>query len=454
MSSLTGKKAHFNVFLRGSGHHSAAWKHPDSDPQEDLSLEYYVQIARIAERGLFDSLFTADNYSGLGRRLEPFTLLSALAALTERVGLIATVSTTYNDPYHVARKFASLDHISKGRAAWNIVTGHSQADAENFGRDEHPEVGKRYEIGNEFVEITKQLWDSWEEDALIYDKVKGVPIDTNKIHEIKFRGQYHAVKGPLNIPRPPQGYPVLVQAGSSEGGRELAAKTAEVIFTAQQTLGAAQEFYIDVKSRLRKYGRSPHELLIMPGLSPIVADTEAEAREIEEEFNGLLNTKAALKRLSSYFEVDLSEYSLDAPVPVDKAKPFGSIKSGITSRQEVVVDAARRDQMTIRQFIARSAAGHGHVSFTGSVLQTADFIEKWIKENGADGFNILPHIYFGGLETFVNKVIPELQNRGLFRTEYEGKTLRENLGLSRPENKNKAIWAIKQQNENLETYAD
>ncbi|ALS23371.1 MULTISPECIES: LLM class flavin-dependent oxidoreductase [Paenibacillus] len=440
--SSLDKKAHFNVFLRGSGHHAAAWKHPASRPKEDLDLEYYANIARIAERGLFDSLFMADNYSGLGRRLEPFTLLSALAALTKHVGLIATVSTTYNEPYHVARKFASLDHISKGRAGWNIVTGHSQADAGNFSKPEHPEVSRRYEIGDEFVEVTKQLWDSWEEDALVYDRENEVAVDTSKVHEINFKGTYYAVTGPLNIPRPPQGYPVLVQAGSSESGKELAAKTAEVIFTAQQTLGAAQEFYTDVKSRLKKYGRTPDQLLIMPGLSPIVADTEAEAKDIEDEFNALLNTKQMLHKLSNYFTVDLSDYSLDSLVPVDKAKPYGSITTGITSRQEVVVDAARRDRMTIRQFIARSAAGHGHVSFTGSVLQTADFIETWIRENGADGFNILPHIYYSGLETFVDKVIPELQNRGLFRTAYEGKTLRENLGLARPENKNKAICAL------------
>jgi FMN-dependent oxidoreductase (nitrilotriacetate monooxygenase family) len=445
------KQAHFNVFMRGSGHHAAAWKHPDANPKADLDLEYYHEIAKIAERGLLDALFMADNYSGLGRRLEPFTLLSALAALTKNIGLIATVGTTYNDPYHVARKFASLDHISKGRAGWNIVTGHSQADADNFSRSEHPEVSKRYEIGDEFVEVTKQLWDSWEEDALIYDRESGVAIDRDKIYEIAFRGKYHKVRGPLNIPRPPQGYPVLVQAGSSEPGKELAAKTAEVIFTAQQTLGAAQAFYADVKGRLAKYGRTPDQLLIMPGLCPIVADTEAEARDIEEEFNALLNPEQTLKRLSNYFTVDLTEYDLDDPVPVEKSKPYGSITTGITSRHEAVVDAAIRDKMTIRQFLARSAAAHGHVSFTGSVLQTADFIEKWICENGADGFNILPHVYFKGLETFVDKVIPELQNRGLFRTAYEGRTLRENLGLARPENQHRAVWAAARETHKLKS---
>lgn len=448
MSKLR-KQAHFNVFLRGSGHHSGAWKHKDSSPAEDLNLDYYANIAQIAEKGRFDALFMADNYSGTGRRLEPFTLLSALAALTKHVGLIATVSTTYNDPYHVARKFASLDYISNGRAAWNIVTGHSKSDADNFNRTEHPDIAMRYEMGEEFVDVCKQLWDSWEEDALIYDRSSGTMLDASKVYEINYQGKYFKVKGPLNIPRPPQGYPVLVQAGSSEGGKELAAKSAEVIFTAQQTLGAAREFYADVKGRLSKYGRTPDQLLIMPGLCPIVADTEAEARDIEDEFNRLNDPSQILKRLSDYFTVDLTSYPLDSLVPVDKAKPYGSIKSGITSRQEVVIDAARRDRMTIRQFIARSSAGHGHVSFTGSVIQTADFIENWMVHHGADGFNILPHLYYKGFKFFVDKVIPELQNRGLFRAEYEGRTLRENLGLARPANHHKNLWALQTQAKSL-----
>jgi len=429
------RKLHFNVFIRSSGHHSAAWKHPLAVPEQDLSLDYYADLAAIAERGKLDSLFMADNYSGTWRRLEPFTLLSALAALTKRIGLIATVSTTYNEPYHVARKFASLDHISGGRAAWNIVTGHSKADADNFGRPGHPDLEKRYEIGDEFVEVVKQLWDSWEEDALVYDREANIALITDKVHEIGFSGNYFRVKGPLNIPRPPQGHPVLVQAGSSEGGRELAAKTADVIFTAQQTLAAAREFYADVKSRLAKYGRTPDELLIMPGLALIIGDTEAEARELEAELNSLVDVEASLKRLSSYFTVDLTDYPLDAPVPLDKANPDAWKTSGITSRPGVVLDGARRENMTIRQFLYRSAGGHGHVTFTGSALQVADFIETWFREYGCDGFNILPAIFPSGLEAFVDKVIPELQNRGLFRTEYEGKTLRENLGLARPENR-------------------
>ncbi|MEF3304549.1 LLM class flavin-dependent oxidoreductase [Paenibacillus sp. GYB003] len=438
----SNKLLHLNVFIRGAGHHAGAWKHPQTNPKLDLTLDYYAELARIAERGLFDCLFMADNYSGLGRRLEPFTLLSALAALTKHIGLIATVGTTYNDPYHVARKFASLDYISGGRAAWNIVTGHSQADADNFGKPGHPEVAKRYEIGDEFVRVTKQLWDSWEEDALVYDRAADTTIDSNKVHEINFKGSYYSVKGPLNIPRPPQGYPVLVQAGSSEGGKELAAKTGEVVFTAQQTLGAAKQFYADVKSRLAKYGRTPDQLLVMPGLGPIVADTEAEAKDLEAELDSLVDAKKSLKYLSRYFDVDLADYPLDAPVPVDKAKPYGSIDVGITSRHEVVIDAARRENMTIRQFLSRSYGGHGHATFTGSVVQVADFIETWLREGGADGFNLLPAVFPGGLQTFVDKVVPELQNRGIFRTEYEGRTLRENLGLARPDNVHKRVWAL------------
>ncbi|TMV52700.1 LLM class flavin-dependent oxidoreductase [Paenibacillus mesophilus] len=424
---------HLNVFLRATGHHAGSWRHPDARPERELDIDYLIGLTRIAERGLLDSVFLADGYSGRMSKLEPFTQLAALAAATERIGLIATVGTVYNEPFHVARQFASLDHISGGRAGWNIVTGAGSA-AHNFSMEEHPQLAERYESGEEFVEVVKQLWDSWEDDALLYDKKAGRLIDPGKVHEIHFKGSKYSVKGPLNIPRPPQGYPVLVQAGSSEAGKELAAKTAEVVFTAQQTLGAGREFYTDVKGRLGKYGRTRDDLVILPGLAPIIADTEAEARDIEEELFGLLNKEAALKHLSHYFTVDLAEYPLDGPVPVDKAKPYGSITTGISSRHEVVVDAAVRDAMTIRQFVSRSAGGHGHVTFTGSVVQAADFIENWFRSDAADGFNLLPQLFPNGLETFADKLIPELQNRGLFRSEYEGSTLREHLGLARPAN--------------------
>jgi len=430
--SENNRKVHLNVFLRATGHHAGAWRHPDSRPELELDIEYLGRLAQLAERGKLDSVFLADGYAGGGSKLEPFTLLSALASVTKHIGLIATVGTVYNEPFHVARQFASLDHISGGRAGWNIVTGAGSA-AHNFGRDEHPEHAERYETGEEFVEVVKQLWDSWEDDALIYDKAGGRLTDPGKVHEINFEGHTYAVKGPLNIPRPPQGYPVLVQAGSSELGKELAAKTAEVIFTAQQTFDAGREFYADVKSRLARYGRTADELVILPGLAPIVADTEAEARDLEAELHSYVDTERALRHLSERFTVDLADYDLDDPVPLDKAKPPEEF-NGIRSRQEVVLDAARREGFTIRQLLYRSNGGHGHITFTGSVLQTADLIEKWFRNHAADGFNVLPQLVPTGLETFVDKVIPELQNRGLFRTEYEGATLRESLGLKRPAN--------------------
>lgn len=430
--SETKRQVHLNVFLRATGHHAGAWRHPDARPELEHDIDYLAELARMAERGKLDSVFLADGYGGGGTKLEPFTQLSALATVTKHIGLIATVGTVYNEPFHVARQFASLDHISGGRAGWNIVTGAGAA-AHNFSRDEHPEHDSRYDAGEEFVEVVKQLWDSWEDDALLFDKENGRLIDPAKVHEINFQGRTYSVKGPLNIPRPPQGYPVLVQAGSSERGKELAAKTAEVIFTAQQTFAAGRQFYSDVKSRLAKYGRTEDELIILPGLAPIVADTEAEARDIEEELHSYVDTRQALDDLSERFTVNLNDYDLDDPVPLDKAKPAEAF-NGIRSRQEVIIDAARRENFTIRQLLYRANGGHGHITFTGSVLQTADLIEKWFEHRAADGFNLLPQLVPTGLETFVDKVIPELQNRGLFRTEYEGTTLRESLGLKRRAN--------------------
>lgn len=436
MMSTTKRQVHLNVFLRGAGHHAAAWRHPDTHPELGFDFRYYLKLAQIAERGLLDSLFMADGYVGTGRRLEPFTLLSALASVTEHIGLIGTVGTTYNEPYHVARKFASLDHISGGRAGWNIVTGHTDATAYNFGREEHLEHSKRYEAAEEFVEITKQLWDSWEEEALVFDKQSGVQFDETRLHEINFKGKVYKVKGPLNIPRPPQGYPVLVQAGSSESGKELAAKTAEAIFTAQPTFGEGKAFYTDVKARLAKYGRTPEQLVILPGLSPIIGDTAAEAQDLEDELNAFNNVEDAVDKLSERFGVNLTGYSIDGPFPVsafDSAKGIDSV-NGSKSRHQLILDLIRKENLTIRQLVNRLASGRGHLTFTGTPIQLADVIEHWITHGASDGFNLMPPLYPNGLEAFVDKVIPELQNRGLFRTSYEGKTLRENLGLVRPAN--------------------
>lgn len=432
MSSFD-RKLHINLFLRNTGHHEAAWRHPDAQPERTLDVRFYQQLAQTAERGLLDSLFISDNYSGTWRRVEPFTLLSALAMATRNIGLIATVNTTYNEPFHVARQFASLDHISGGRAGWNIVTGAGGNDAYNFGRDRHPEHAERYETAEEFVEVVKQLWDSWEDDALIYDKEAGKQIDDGKVHEIHFKGKFHAVRGPLNIPRPPQGYPVLVQAGSSESGKELAARTAEVIFTAQQSIEEAQAFYADVKARLPKYGRTPEQLQILPGLSPILADTEAEAREIEEQLFELTDSKAAINRLSERLGIDFSGYSLDSPVPVDGAKGIETV-NGMKGRHQLLLDLIERERPTFKQLITHLAGARGHLTFTGTPMQLADVVERWFRGHAADGFNLMPPIFPSGLDIFVDKVIPELQNRGLYRTSYEAPTLRGNLGLARPAN--------------------
>lgn len=426
------RKINLNAFLATSGHHEASWRHEDTYPEGGLDINHYIKLAQIAERGKLDSVFLADGYWAYSTSLEPFTLLSALASVTKNIGLIATVETTYNEPFHVARKFASLDHISKGRAGWNIVTGAGPA-AVQFSKEHHPEHRERYSLAEEFVEIVKQLWDSWEEDAVLNDKENGVLIDPEKVHCINFNSERYSVKGPLNISRPPQGYPVLVQAGSSEAGKELAARTAEVIFTAQPTIQEAQYFYRDVKSRLTKYGRTADQLKILPGLSPIIADTEAEAREFEEHLFHLIDHKGAIERLSTRLGVDLSDLDWDAPLTLEGVLTTEQIE-GIKSRHQLILDFIKREQPTLKQLVNQLAGARGHLTFTGTPIQLADLIEKWFTTGAADGFNVMPQIYPSGLEQFVDKVVPELQNRGLFRTEYEEQTLRGNLGLSKPVN--------------------
>jgi alkanesulfonate monooxygenase len=357
------------------------------------------------------------------------TLLSALSVVTERIGLAATVSTTYNEPYHLARKFASLDYLSNGRSGWNLVTSATNSEAQNFNLDKHPEHALRYQRAREFVEVVTKLWDSWEDDAFLRDKESGVYFDPDKLHVANHKGEHFSVQGPLNVARPPQGYPVIIQAGSSEDGKNLAAETAEVIFTAQQTLEDAQAFYADVKGRLAKYGRSPDSLKIMPGIFPVIGRTEQEAKEKFEQLQELIHPSIGLGLLSGLVGgIDLSGYPLDGPLPnlpdTELAK----------SRLKLVTDLAQRDQLTIRQLYLAIAGARGHRQISGTPEQIADQLEEWFVNEGADGFNIMPPYLPGGLDDFVDLVIPELQHRGLFRTEYEGKTLRENLGLPRPVN--------------------
>ncbi|MEH2358171.1 LLM class flavin-dependent oxidoreductase [Nostoc sp.] len=450
----TTRKFRLGAFIQATGHHIAAWRHPDSQADAGLNFEHYKEITQTAERGLFDAVFLADSPSlqdnsepevlkrnGKLAKFEPVTLFSALAPLTKHIGFVATASTTYEEPYTLARKFASLDYLSNGRAAWNVVTTGNENAAGNFGSDQHLEHGQRYERAEEFVEVVKGLWDSWEDDAFIRDKESGVYFDPDKLHTLNYKGKHFSVKGPLNVGRPPQGYPVIVQAGASEVGRELAAQTAEVIFTANQTLEDGQEFYADVKSRLAKYGRHLDDLKIMPGVFPVIGRTEEEAQEKYEFLQSLIHSSVAWGLLKTRYKgIDLSGYSLD-----DLAPPLPSDTNGGKSRLKLLTDLVNRGNLTLRQLYLSVATARGHRTIIGTPESIADQLEEWFNNGAADGFNIMPPILPTGLDEFVNLVVPILQKRGLFRTEYEGSTLRENLGLRRPGNG----LAAKQVNKNL-----
>ncbi|MFH7766001.1 LLM class flavin-dependent oxidoreductase [Acinetobacter sp. BSP-28] len=441
---MSKRQIKLGAFIPTTSQHAAGWRHPESRPQDHLSIDYAIELARTAEKGLFDAYFLADGLSvswgsakegqqGLGDKavgFEPVTLFAAISAVTQHIGFIATASTTYEDPYILARKFASLDHISKGRAAWNVVTTASADTARNFGLEQHPDPKTRYERADEFIEVVQKLWDSWEDDAFIYNKESGQFFDVSKFHEPKHQGKYFKVDGALNVSRPVQGYPVIVQAGQSEDGRELAGKYAEVIFTAQQNLADAQEFYRDVKSRLVKYGRQPDDLKIMPGVSIFVAKTEQEAQEKYQLLNSLIHPKVGLSLLSGLSGgINLEKYDLDAPFP-----KLEDADINFSSRQQMMIDIARKHNFSIRQLYEYIASARGHWTLIGTPEQVVDQLQNWFENEAADGFNILPPTTPTSLNDFVKLIVPELQRRGLFRTEYEGKTLRENLGLKRPEN--------------------
>ncbi|WP_227982095.1 LLM class flavin-dependent oxidoreductase [Nocardia spumae] len=432
--SPSRKTFHINAFLMGVGHHEAAWRHPRTEEQRVLDVRHFQELGRIAERGKLDSVFFADGLA-VGPRIqrntlavfEPVTLLSAIAAATEHIGLIATASTTYNEPFNLARKFASLDHISGGRAGWNIVTSGTVDEAYNFGYDAIPEHARRYERATEFVDVALQLWDSWESSAIVLDPETGVFADPDKVHTVDYAGDRFRVRGPLNSPRGPQGRPLLVQAGSSESGKEFAARYAEAVFTAQRGLEEGQRFYRDLKARLPKYGRSPDELKVLPGLVPYIADTTAEALALEQEFTDLIAPDYALRQLSTQLGIDLTEHPLDAPLP---PLPAESDIEGGKSRFTLVKDLATQEQLTVRQLIGKLGGGRGHRSFAGTPEQIADELQTWFEAGAADGFNIMPPYLPGGLTDFVDRVVPILQERGLFRTEYSADTLRGHYGLA------------------------
>lgn len=441
----TKRKLRLGAFLPGGGQHIAAWRQPDQPSDGATNLGFHIQLAKEAERGLFDAYFLADGLSvsfGGGIEggnakvagFEPVTLFAALSQHTKNLGFIATASTTYEEPYTLARKFASLDLITEGRTGWNVVTTTGDATAQNFNRDTQLPHAARYARAHEHVDVVKGLWDSFEDDAFVRDKDTGRFFDPAKLHEIHHKGTHFQVKGPLNVSRSPQGHPVIVQAGQSEDGRGFAASHAEVIFTAHQHLETAQEFYRDIKARARGLGRNPDHVLIMPGVSPFVGRTLEEAQEKYDRLTALILPEDGVGLLNGLTggTLDLSGYDLDGPLP--PAPPT----EGMKSRQALIRAIADEHGFTIRQLYQWVASARGHLTLVGTPERIADTLQEWLENEGADGFNILPPWLPTGLTDFVDLVIPELQRRGLFRTEYEGRTLRENLGLPFPETR----WAL------------
>jgi alkanesulfonate monooxygenase len=430
------------AFFNPTGHHVASWRHPGAQADAGINFQHYVEIARTAERGKFDMVFLADNacvreanIEAVSRsaqyiaNFEPITLISALAAVTSRIGLTCTASTSFNEPYHVARKFASLDHISGGRAGWNLVTSGMQNEAQNFNLDAHYGHAERYQRANEFAEVVTALWDSWNDDAFVRDKESGQFFDPAKMHHLNHKGQHFKVRGPLNIPRPPQGRPVIVQAGTSDDGMDVAARFAEVIFSANLTMESCQQYFKEVKTRAQdKFGRNPEHLKVMPGLSCYVGRTEAEAKEKYDYQNSLMHPIVAREILSTVLGgVDLSPYEFDGPLPDDLPMSNAS-----QSTFKYVTELAKKDNLSMRQIAQVVAGARAKLVMVGTPESLADRMEQWFVEEAADGFNVMPPYLPGALDEFVELVIPELQRRGLFRTDYTGRTLREHLGLPRP----------------------
>ena len=431
------------TLLSPMGFHVAAWRHPGARLDAATDIKHYAHIAQIAERAKFDLLFLADTSAHaikpaharqrmqLIHPLEPVTLLSALSVLTSHIGLVASVSTTYNEPYHTARRFASLDHLSAGRAGWNVVTSGNPNEAFNFNRDAHVEHADRYDRAEEFTRVVQGLWDTWDDDALASaDKDKGLYYDIEKLRTLDHKGKHFCVAGPLNVPRPPQGHPVIAQAGSSEAGRNLGAGIADIIFTAQLTFEESQSFYADLKGRAVKHGRDPSDVKILPGIVPVIGATQAEADQKFALLQELIHPDVGLMLLSELLGgVDLSGYPLDGPVP--KITQSNASKS----RLQLVMDLAERENFTIRQLYQYAAGARGHRYVKGTAQTIADEMEHWFKSEVADGFCVIPPNLPDSLDDFGTHVVPELQRRGLFRNEYQGRTLRENLGVPRPQRK-------------------
>jgi len=433
------RQIHLNLFIYARGHHEAAWRHPEATQRSLMDIEHYIACARKAEAACFDSVFLADVLNlppeaDASARiwLEPLTALSAIAVATDRIGLIGTASTTHTEPFNLARQFASLDHISNGRAGWNIVTSFSIAGARNFdstGRIAHAD---RYVRGEEFVEVVKKLWDSWPDDAVVDDRAGGRFYVKERVRAIDHDGAHYHIAGPLNLPRGPQGRPVLVQAGSSEAGKTFAGKHAEAVFAAHMHLSTAQDFYGDLKRRVAAAGRRPDQCLVLPGISVLIAGTEAEAKRQEAELNEMSDVATGLARLSDRFDGhDFSGIALDRGLTVDDF-PDPAANESSRGRTELIVGAVARERLTMRQLLGKLAGARGHHVIAGTPEQIADVMEEWVDGGAADGFNVMPLLLPRMLDVFADQVVPILQRRGRFRTRYEGTTLRDHYNLDRP----------------------
>jgi len=433
------RQLRLGAFMRPASIHTGAWRYPGAYPDANFNFAHIKHFAQTLERAKFDAFFMADHMAVLNMPLdalkrshtvtsfEPFTLLSALAVATEHIGLVATGSTTFDAPFHIARRFASLDHISGGRAGWNIVTTSNPDAALNFGLEEHMEHGERYSRAREFYDVVTGLWDSFADDAFIRDAEQGFYFDPAKMHVLDHKGKYLSVRGPLNIARPIQGWPVIVQAGASESGRQLAAETAEAVFTAQSDLAVGRQFYADVKGRMEKLGRAREHMKILPACFVVVGDTVEEARAKRAKLDSLVHYANAIGSLSIALGHDASKFDPDGPLP--DIPESNASKSG----RQRAIELARRENLTVRQ-LAQRLGGFSGLAMVGTPKTIADEMEEWLMTEGSDGFTVMFPYLPGGLDDFVNRVVPELQRRGLFRREYEGKTLRENLGLPRPQN--------------------
>jgi FMN-dependent oxidoreductase (nitrilotriacetate monooxygenase family) len=433
------KQLHLGAVMRPVGIHTAWWRFPGAESDANFNLKHLVSFIQALERARFDAFFMADHLAVLNmpvqalRRsatvtsFEPLTLLSALAMVTERIGLIATASTTFDQPYHIARRFASLDHISNGRAGWNVVTTANPDAALNFGLTEHVEHDERYRRAREFQAVVTGLWDSWADDAWQRDQASGIFFDPEKMHVLDHKGEHLSVRGPLNIARPVQGWPVIVQAGASEAGRQLAAETAEVVFGSSRTIEEARSFYKDVKARVTAAGRSADHCKILPGALVIVGHTNEAAHAKKAMLDSLVHPESGVPNLSIRLGVDASVFDLDAPLP--EIPPSNQSQSG----RDTLVALARREKLTVRQ-LAQMVGGFGGFEMVGTAAEVADTMQSWLETGASDGFNIMFPTMPAGLDDFVQLVVPELQRRGIFRTEYAGTTLRDHLGLPRPKN--------------------